>query len=281
MKKVIIFLLCAAVSLVAAAQGQIKTKQFIISDFKEKTMRVVLSGNELQDAALREQMEIIWHMGAFEFCTEEEFEKTKTNPNYYFMLAADSKRRKEEEHGIKVIGIYKGTAGAADLGALYKVVTIPFCSAENADGREIAFIPALLTILQNELEDTMNRKINISDSVQPGMSNSIKKWDKRCAIADVDFAEKPNSSMVSILKAENIDVVDEDTIEEYITRRAEDIMVGYVVAPAEPEKNSYCYTMIIDAQTWELFFYAKHKITVKEPVGFTKYNCQAIISHNK
>jgi len=281
MKKAIFLVLCTVVSLTAAAQGQINTKQFVISDFKEKTMKVVLTGNELHDAAFRDNMEIIWHLGAFEFCTEEEFERDKTNPNFYFMIAADSKRRKEEEHGIKVIGIYKGTAGAADLGALYKVVTIPFCSAEMPDGREIAFIPALVTILQNELEDTMNRKINITDSVQPGMRNTFKKWEKRCAIADIDFAEKPTESMISTYRSENIDVVDEDTIEEYLTQRKEDIMVGYVVAPTEPEKNSYCYTMIIDAATWDLFFLYKHKITVKDPVGFTKYNCQFITAHNK
>jgi len=281
MKKAIFFVLCTVISLAAAAQGQIKTKQFIISDFKEKTMKVVLSGNEMQDAAFHQQMEIVWHLGAFEFCSEEEFQKTKTNPNYYFMVIADSQRRKEETPGIKVIGIYKGTAGAADLGAMYKVVSIPFCSSDSPDGREIAFIPALLTILQNEVEDTMNRKINISDSVQPGMRNAIKKWEKRCAIADIDFTEKPNTSMTAIYKAENIDVVDEETIEQYLSERKEDVMVGYVIAPTEPVKNSYCYTMIIDALTWDLFFLSKHKITVKEPVGFTKNNCQAIISHNK
>lgn len=274
-------LFCTVLSLSAAAQGQIKTKQFIISDFREKTMKVVLTGNEILDAVFRQQMEVVWHMGAFEFCTVDEFEKTKANPNYYFMAVTDSKRHSETAPGIKVIGIFKGTAGAASLDELYKVVTIPFCSAENPDGRETAFLPALLSILQNGLEETMKRKINISDSVQPGLRNAAARWDKRCAIADIDFAEAPGESLCAIYKAENIDVVDEETACRLIGSRDEDVMVGYVVAPSQPQDNSFCYTMIIDAQTWELFFFNKRRITDKDPAGFTRRNCQAIIAHKK
>jgi hypothetical protein len=44
--------------------------------------------------------------------------------------------------------------------------------------------------------------------------------------------------------------------------------VGYVVAPAIPDKGSYCYKMLFEADTHILYYYSKHKITAKKGVGF-------------
>jgi len=281
MKKIFLFVLCATLTVAAAAQGQIKTKQFIISDFKEKTMKVVLSGNDLTDSAMREQVQAVWNISPFEFCTISEFETIKTNPEYYFMVMAGAQLKKEASPGIEILGIYKGTAGAKDLDAMYKLVSIPVCSTENPDGREMVFLPALINILQNEVEASMNRKVNFTDGVQVSVKNAIHRWGSRCAIAAEDFASEPGLSMKAIYKEENIDVSDYDTIEGYITNRTEGVMVGYVVKPDVIGPGSVCYTMIIDAASWDLFYIRKHKISEGSPAGFTDKDTSMIIAHKE
>ena len=55
----------------AFAQAQITTKKEKVSDFTLKTMKVVLSGNEFIDQAVREAINNTWSLSPFEFCTHE------------------------------------------------------------------------------------------------------------------------------------------------------------------------------------------------------------------
>lgn len=280
MKKIILFILSVSIALGASAQAQLKTKKFVVSDFREKPMKVVLTGNEITDAALRESLQTIWHISPYEFCSQDQFTSSLGSEDYYYMTIADARMRKEAEAGIKIIGIYKGTSGAKDLSSLYKVLTIPFCSAENPDGRETVFLPAMVSVLQDQMQAVMDRTFNFSDGVYTGLKTMTKKWSKSCAIATEDFARAPGESMVAIYAQGNLDVVDHDTIEQYLSERDDNYMVGYVVAPTEPAKGSVCYVMVFDASTLELAFMRKHKISEEEPAGFTDKDAIAIMHHN-
>lgn len=268
------------VSFCAAAQGQIRTKSFIISDFREKTMNVILTGDAITDAIIREQIQKIWNLSPYEFCEPGVLKSGMGSDKNYFLVFADKKFAREDEAGIRIIGLYKGKEGAKSLNDMYKVVSIPYCSADDPDGREITFLPVLLTILQKEVENIMNRPINISDSVLPQVS-PVKKWNERCAIAKCDFSLEPGESMTAIYKEENVDVVDEKTIENYIENHIEGAMVGYVVTPTVSTKGSVCYTMLIDASTWELYYISRRKVSAKEPAGFTPGELRAFIARQK
>lgn len=280
MKKIILFALCAMVSLCAAAQGQIKTKSFIISDFREKTMNVILTGDTITDALIREQIQNIWSLSPYEFCGPEVLKAGMASDNNYFLVFADKKFAREDEAGIRIIGLYKGKEGAKSLNGMYKVVSIPYCSADDPDGREMTFLPVLLTIMQREIGNIMSRPINISNSVLPQVS-PVRKWHERCAIAKCDFSLEPGASMAAIYAEENVDVVDEKTVENYIENRVEGTMVGYVVTPTISTKGSVCYTMLIDASTWELYYISRRKVSAKEPAGFTPGELRAFIARQK
>jgi len=259
----------------------LKTKQYIISDFNQKTLKVVLTGSELLNISFRENMQAVWNMSPYEFCSESEFNASKTSTDYYFLVIAQSSRRSEEDAGINILGIYKGVAGAKDLSDLYKVVSIPFCPVENSDGRgEFVFLPAFLTILQEQVQSIMERRLNISEEVTVDLTRTTKKWSQRCAIAAEDFAEDPGFSLAATYKQSNIDVVDRDVIDRYLTERVDGILVGYVVCPDNPSPGAYCYKMLIDASTWELYYFKKHKISPKSPSGFSRKDASAIMSHH-
>ena len=82
MKRVLIFITAALLPLLANAQAQINTKKIQIADFQQKITKVVLTGNEFYDLALRDEIASGWRLSAYEFCTMEEFDALKNSEKY-------------------------------------------------------------------------------------------------------------------------------------------------------------------------------------------------------
>jgi hypothetical protein len=76
--------------------------------------------------------------------------------------------------------------------------------------------------------------------------------------------------------SEGITVTDEDDADSYMLDEVSGTLVSYVVAPSEPVKGSFCYKMLIDAQTHELYYYRKHKISPKAGAGFLPEDIERI-----
>ncbi|MBQ5410254.1 MAG: hypothetical protein IIU20_00600, partial [Bacteroidales bacterium] len=87
----------------AAGQAQVYTRKEKLKDFTAKTTKVVLSGEEFLDEALKESVASTWTLSPYEFCTNEEFQKLKTSDNFYFLIVASSRQKKEEEPGLDML----------------------------------------------------------------------------------------------------------------------------------------------------------------------------------
>ena len=90
MKKIITLLLALSIGLPLFAQGQVSTRKHRLADFTDKMTLVVLTGDEVLNAALRQEVPYIWTSSTFEFCTLEKFEKVKTQDKYYFLIPVGS-----------------------------------------------------------------------------------------------------------------------------------------------------------------------------------------------
>ena len=56
-------------------------------------------------------------------------------------------------------------------------------------------------------------------------------------------------------------------------------LVSYVVAPTEALPGSYCYKMLINAETHEIYYYSRHKISKKYGAGFLPEDIKRINSY--
>jgi hypothetical protein len=79
MKKLLIILTAALMPIIAGAQAQINTKKVKISDFTQKTTKIVLTGNMFFDASLKDDVQAMWRTTPYEFCTMAEFDALKGN----------------------------------------------------------------------------------------------------------------------------------------------------------------------------------------------------------
>lgn len=274
MKKLIILITALIMPLMAGAQAQITTKKVKIEDFTQKVTKVVLNGNPFYDTSFKDEVAARWRISPYEFCTLEEFEGLKGNDSYYFLILTQGQFRKETAPGLQFISLVKGGQGAdKGIGDMLEVVSLPFASAEYPSGRELIFLPAFLDIIQNHTLEAMETDFN----AYGGLSNTAQKLGK-AGNMDIVISEDDLNGLVSkeMTDSEGMTVTDEDDADSYMLDEVSGTLVSYVVVPSEPVKGSFCYKMLIDAQTHELYYYRKHKISPKAGAGFLPEDIERI-----
>lgn len=285
MKRIIqlIFVLMVMAPVALSGQGQIHTKKYRLSDFGTKTTKVVLGGVPIIDDAIREEVKSRWSLSPYEFCTVEEYEKLKESPQYYFLLSSKGRFKKESEPGVVMLSIMKGGKdGVSDpTKESLDVVSMPVAASASPSGREFTFMPAMIDLIQDYVEQAMgSEKVGMSSigGICVGLGRSSQKSVYICKddiAPSVSEAQKER-----LFSGEKMVLADEDTADEAFSA-AEDAVVSYVVAPASPEKGSYCYKMLIDAQTHELVYFERTAIKDENSVGFTLAELKKIANSRK
>lgn len=264
-----------------AKQATIQTRKVKLSDFTTKTTKVVLAGSELFNNALQEEMARRWLVSPYEFCSLAEYEKLKNNPDYYFLIPVSSKTKKEAEPGIITLTLLKGGVEKDDnpekVG--FDVISIPCASAEMPSGREFIFLPAFLDVIQRFVEEAMT-----SDRVSYGglatySRKLLRDTGKKVVISQDDLA--PSLKEDPSWAESGIRILDEDDADQLFNEGADNVMVSYVVAPADPGKGAVCYKMIISADTHELCYFEKHAIKGNAPAGFLPFDLKIISLQRK
>ena len=266
--------------MLASAQAQIETKKVKISDFTQKITKVVLHGNEFYDAILKEEIALRWRISPYEFCTLEEFEELKTNSQYYFLITTLGQFKKETAPGIQFLSLVKGGKGAKKgVGEMLEGAALPYASVEDPSGRELVFLPALLDIIQNHTVKSMDSDFD----GYVGMSRNTKNMQQAQQMKIVFFEDEINKEVDRVMRAsdERFVMADEDEADQYLIDNAPNTLVSYMVAPTEPVNGSYCYKLLINAETHELYFYRRHKITEKYGVGFLIEDFDYIIKNGE
>lgn len=266
MKKFIIFVLSLIVPAAAYSQAQIDTKKVKIADFTQKTTKVVLTGNMLHDASLKNQISARWNISPFEFCTLSEYETIKTDSNYYFLVTTDGQFKKETEANLKFITLVKG--GQESLNEMIEVISFPFACANEPSGREYIFLPTILDMIQIHATKSMENDILGYTGLPNYSMNIAKSGDMTIVFSSSDLSSEITPEVMDAYFDENILVLDEDDADEYLSPDKSNTLVSYVVAPTDAKPGSYCYKMLFETGSGTLYYFRKHKISKKAGVGF-------------
>ncbi len=286
MKKTLNFILCIALAaclfpVSVCGQAKITTKKAKLGDFTTKTTKVVLAGSEMFNNALQEEVTSRWMASPYEFCTQQEYEASCKNPDYYFLIPVTSKLKKETEPGIVVLSLIKGgdeEAASPDKQG-FEVVSIPCAAADAPSGREYVFLPALLDIIQRYVTDAMASDMVGYGGLGSYTSKMLKNRDKKIVFSSDDLA--PSVSMTDEWLSKNMEAMEEDDADQIFADNAPNTIVSYVVAPAEPSKGAVCYKMLISADTHELCYFEKHQIKGGNGAGFLPFDVKFIAAARK
>lgn len=270
MKRILLLMIMTAMPLIMSAQAQIVTKDAKIEDFQEKTTKIVLTGNEFFDSALSEEIRTRWNISPYEFCTLEDFNSLKESSDYYFLMCVKSRFRKEPEPGIQMLTLIKGGEKAdKGLGKMLELVSIPLCSARYPSGREMIFLPALIDIMQEQVIHVLSSSISAYSSLSEASGNMSDARDMSIVFSEDDLSDEVTEEMLSQYFHDGIILSDETGADDLMLGNMENTLVSYTVTPFEPTAgSSFCYKMLIDAGTHELYYFKKHRITKKAGAGF-------------
>ena len=259
----------------ALGQAQITTRREKLKDFTSKTTKVVLTGDEFLDEAVKESVAATWTVSPYEFCSNEEFQNLKGNADFYFLMVVKGQFRRESEPGIDMLTLVKGGEGAdKSINDMFEVVSFPLRSTEDPSGREFVLLPAFLKIIQEHTT-------SLTDTEMKAYSNIGAKDSKRLRIKRIffwaeDFAPQVDEQTKRSLDEDILIKEDEDEVDEIFSEGTFNTVVSYVVAPSEPVNGSICYKMLIGSDNHELYYFKKHKITARNGKGFLPADIKAI-----
>lgn len=256
-------------------QVQITTRREKLKDFTTKTTKVVLTGDEFLDEALKEGVASTWTISPYEFCSNEEFERLKTNADHYFLLVVKGQFRRESEPGIDMLTLVKGGEGAdKSISDMFEVVSFPLRPTEDPSGREFVLLPAFLKIIQEHITGLTETEMKAYTNI--GANDTKKLRIKRIFFWSEDLAPQVDEQTKRSLDEDIIIDDDEDEVDEIFNERTFNAVISYVVAPSEPVNGSICYKMLIGADNHELYYFKKHRITAKMGRGFLSSDLKAI-----
>lgn len=280
MKKTFAIIISLLIPVFTWGQAQINTKKVKLSDFTQKITKVVMSGNEFMDSVLKDEVTLRWRISPYEFCTLDEFNSLKTSEDYYFLMLTTGQFKKDSTPTMQFITLVKGGEGAArSLDDMLEVVSIPIASAQFPTGREIVFLPAFIDIIQEYTIDSMEKDSNAYGGLRNYTSNISHSDDLRVVFAKSDIAvslEEFQNGAIELGK--NMTITDEEEADMLLQENAENTLVSFVVAPFEPKPGAFCYKMLIDTQTHQLYYYKRHRITSKDGAGFLMDDIKRIYS---
>lgn len=269
MKKFLILALSIMIPVTMSAQAQINTKKVKIEDFTEKTTKVVLTGNIFFDQSLKDEVQNRWRISPFEFCTLKEFEELKTDDSYYFLMTVKGRFKKESRPGLTMLSVMKGGAAAEKgISKMLDVVTVPVMATDDPSGREFVFLPALLDIIQEHILRSMETDVAGYSGLSSFNMNMNEADRKDIIIAADDLAPGMSEEELESFEADGIYVTDTDIADEMMMEHTPNAVVSFTVYPSDRGRGSFCYKMLIDAQTHKLYYFRRHKLSKRAGAGF-------------
>ena len=257
MKRTVIALLLSVVTLVAAGQGRITTKRYRIADFTTKVTKVVMTGNDIMDGVLKQEVLEHWRISPFEFCSLSEFETLKKSSQYYFLLVASS--------DVSYLTVVKG--GAAEGLGSEEVSSIPIGPGGIAMGRETVFLSAFLEITQDYILKAVQSEKDSYAGFSIYNANYRKDGRRKRICFSEDDLSADEAAQKRYMDADMFVRSEEEANRTYMDG-SYNTLVSYVVAPAFPKAGDTCYKMLFDAASDRLYYYKKHKLKEGEVPGF-------------
>ena len=265
MKRLISLAVVLCVSVSVFAQGRVTTRKHLFADFTDKITKVVMSGNEVLDGALRQEVVDLWTVSPFEFCPIAEYESLKKSDNYYFLLVTAGQAKGEEAPMVRFLTLEKGGADKGDNVALRtEVISLPLCPVEGGDGRELVFLPALVKGIQDfTLQAMESEKVAYTGMGWFNGNFDRKGGIKRIYMAREDISESVSEKDLARYLDEDILLCDEDEADKAYTDRTYNTLVSYTVSA-----GTWSYKMLFEAETDTLYYIHKHKVNVRNAPGF-------------
>ena len=282
MKKITVIMITMLFPVFLWGQAQINTKKVKIGDFTEKITKVVLTGNQFMDGTIQDEITLRWRISPYEFCSYDEFKKIRTDDNYYFLLTTDAQFRKDESPSIQFLTLVKGGPEAEKgIHEMLEVISVPIASAKFPTGGELIFLPAFLDIIQDYTMDAMENDKKGYGGLAAHAKGLQKSKGSTVVFSEDDLNESISEDMRNIYFGESMVIRSEEDADQNMIDNTPGVIVSYIVAPFDAAPGSFCYKMLIDSGSHELYYFKKDRISKTRGPGFLPEDISRVFKGRK
>ena len=257
---------------------KIESRKVYVADIPTRVTKVVLSkDNSLPDLLFKNAVDKGWYLSPFEYCTYSEFEKIKCDTNYYFLLRIDKMGKKDEDPSMEFITYVKGGPKAKDgIDKMTELISLPIYPGEDKEGRIFSYLPAYMNIIQEYLLNVSEGRVIPMFNNDPYCYPMEEATDKDILFVKEDVLYELSEEELDKMFKGHARYTTQKEIDEAISQERSGTLVSLVVVAPEPAKGAYCYKMLISTDTYQLYFYRKHKISKRLKAGFMKEDIRRI-----
>ncbi len=280
-KKILIALVATFIAAPAVSQAQVFSKKEDLKDLNSKTLMVVLENNSMIDLTLKQAVEKEWSLSKIEFCDLDKFEKIKTDTSYYFLIRVKGIFKKEREPSIEFLSLLKGGDEAyLGIDQMYDVLSLPFQQIDDPDGYIIPYIDAYINIIEAHVLRVQKKKIAATLGLS-WYSNRLQELkDKIILVNKVDLSDIVSKEEANDILEKSGKVVEEDEIYDAIDNKKANMVYTICIGPDVEKQGSYCYKMVVSADSHDIYYYRKQKVNSKNPKGFLPEDLKKIAIPN-
>lgn len=280
-KKILIALVAIFIAAPAVSQAQVFSKKEDLKDLNSKTLMVVLENNSMIDLTLKQAVEKEWSLSKIEFCDLDKFEKIKTDTSYYFLIRVKGIFKKEREPSIEFLSLLKGGDEAyLGIDQMYDVLSLPFQQIDDPDGYIIPYIDAYINIIEAHVLRVQKKKIAATLGLS-WYSNRLQELkDKIILVNEVDLSDLVSKEEANDILKKSGKVVEEDEIYDAIDNKKANMVYTICIGPEVEKQGSYCYKMVVSADSHDIYYYRKQKVNAKNPKGFLPEDLKKIAIPN-
>ncbi|MDR2801615.1 MAG: hypothetical protein LBB31_00170 [Prevotellaceae bacterium] len=273
MKK-LLFLLWLPVAMNLSAQERIAPTIEQIGRFSRTTLNVVLTGeNIILESALKEAMENKWNITPLKFIDKAEFEANTGDANRTFLLLAGGSFQKNPEEKSFVytfLNILMG--GGVSLDNLSEFLLLPVsCDGQSID-KALLFMDAFVDIMQRHIVSMQQNPKLAKQQLDNIYNKNIERLVGRYLVLvkeDVTYTVTEEEKQQQFNN--RLRIVEDGDVENAMNTKAKNQVVGLSLYPrVGSPKGTFCYSLLIAADTHELIYFKRHKVSKEAQQGFLK-----------
>ncbi|MDR3350694.1 MAG: hypothetical protein LBN98_03465 [Prevotellaceae bacterium] len=273
MKK-LLMLLWLPVAMNLSAQERITPTSEQIERFPRTTLNVVLPNeNILLESALKEAMENKWKITPLKFIDKAEFEANIGDANRSFLLfAGGSFQENPEEKSFVYTFLNLLMGGGESLNKLPEFLLLPVsCDGQSID-KSLLFMDAFVDIMQRHIRSIQKNPKLAKQRLDAFYNKNIERLTDRYLLLEKDdITYTVTDEEKALLFNGRLSVVEDSDIEKAVTAKAKNQIVGLTLYPrVGSPKDTWCYNLLIAADTHELIYFKQHKVNRKKGQGFLK-----------
>ncbi len=247
-------------------------------DLPQRLTYVVLNeDNSMTDLLFKNAVEEHWNLTAFEFCNMKKFHEIKCDTNFYFLLRADKMPKKGNGPATEFMTFLKGNLYVGELlEEMPELVSMPMLLEDDKSGRIYSYLPAYMNIMQNAIQRIVDGKAFHFRNILPTLQLEMITEGKTILFREGDILMPLSDEQMDAMFHGNAKIVSQDEIEAALQESRPNTVVSLIIGPENPVKGAYCYKMLIDTETKQLYLYKKHKMSAKKGAGFLKSDIKLI-----